>query len=221
MMPERLAKLELQLQDQYYWEPAERLVRKLSSWYEGNSKTIRMKASQIACFWHRIHNITHGASGDKITLQVHSAIRTLGSRLKKAYMPSTLDKVGYIVCGPFIPLDKVSYYVKVLIDGVLVFQTLEDDKFSPLSRFLWNVQRTVFALNCEHLDLEIWESKSEFNPRAKLPTAIARLPFDFPMSKSAQFVGKPLKDSINGTFALYSIGITTDGLSRDYNCRIN
>jgi hypothetical protein len=129
-------------------------------------------------------------------IQIHSAMSTIGGQLEKAHLP--LDRIGSIIAAPLVPLDKVCYLVRVLVDGFLLFQTAEDERDSPLSRFSWNITRTVLATNCQYIDFEIWDHDTVmgFN-RRRMAQAVGRIPFKSPMSNVAQFCGEDLSKNVN------------------------
>jgi len=195
-MVERMALLEQQVDDVEYWRPAEIGLRGIWSWYSINSLEFEKKSAKLATIWNQLYKTKHGAAGDKITIQIHSAMSTVGGQLERARLP--LDRIGSIIAAPLVPLDTVCYLVRVLMDGFLLFQTAEDERVSPISRFSWNITRTVLATNCQCIDFEIWDHDSVMGfKRQTMALAVGRIPFKSPMSNVAQFCGENLSKNVN------------------------
>jgi hypothetical protein len=195
-MIERMALLEQKVDNVEYWRPIEIGLRRIWSQYSINSLEFENKSAKLASIWDQLYKTKHGASGDKITIRVHSAMSTVGGQLERAHLP--LDRIGSIIAAPLVPLDTVCYLVRVLVDGFLLFQTAEDERVSPISRFSWNITRTVLATNCQYIDFEIWDHDSVMGfKRQTMALAVGRIPFKSPMSNVAQFCGEDLCKNVN------------------------
>jgi hypothetical protein len=197
-MAERTALLKRQVDNEETWILVKTGLVKVWSWYYSNRQEVEIKAANIASFWSGLSKTTNGDAGDKITIKIHSAMSLAGEQLERRHLP--LDRIGAIIAVPFVPLDEVCLCVRVLVDGVLLYQTDVDYRVSLISRFSWDTTRIVLIKNCKCIKFEIWDRNAILGltrVRRQRALAVGRMEFKSPMSASASLDSLDLHTDIN------------------------